>query len=74
MIGFSSGETAEHLGIKKDRLIAAIRKSGAPEASMRIGGKRVFTPTDVAAIRRWYQARGKAVKAFDERKYETAGA
>lgn len=67
---FSSGDVANVLGIKRDRLAAAILRCGCPDASLRIGGKRVFTPADIAAIRRWYQARGKQVNHFDEREYE----
>lgn len=71
MKGFSTGEGARVLGIKMDRLTAAINRSDCPDASMRIGGKRVFTLDDLYAIRRWYQARGKTLNNLDH--LETAG-
>lgn len=73
MTGFSSGEAAAVLGIKRDRLIGAIKRCGAPDASLMFGGKRVFTLEDLHAIRRWYQARGKMVNRIDESKFEAAG-
>lgn len=65
MTGFSTGEGARALGIKVDRLTAAINRSDCPDASLRIGGKRVFTLEDLYAVRRWYQARGKTLNSLD---------
>lgn len=74
MSGFSSGEGARELGIKTDRLIGAINRHGCPDASLRIGGKRVFTLEDLHAIRRWYQARGKTLNSLDHLEPQAAKA
>lgn len=74
MTGYSSGEAAAILGMKIDRLIGAINRCNAPDASMRIGGKRVFTVEDLHAIRRWYGARGKVLNRIDHLEPQTAGA
>ncbi len=74
MTGFSSGEAAAALGIKRDRLIGAIMRCGAPDASLMFGGKRVFTLEDLRAIFRWYQARGKILNNPDRLEAAPAGA
>lgn len=74
MIPLSTGDAAGVLGIKASRMVANILRQGCPDASMRIGGKRGFTLEDLYAIRRWYQARGKAVNAIDESKFAAVGA
>ena len=58
---FSSGQVATIFGISRDDIQSAIR-SGAPDASLKAAGKRIFTENDVSALRRWFQARGRSVK------------
>ena len=60
MTVFSSGPVARMLGVERDDIQSAFR-SGAPEPSVRVAGKRVFSEDDVLALRRWFQARGKRV-------------
>jgi DNA-binding transcriptional MerR regulator len=64
---YSCGDVAELLGVHRDAVQAAIR-AGAPEASLKAAGKRIFTEQDLAAIRRWFLANGRRVKeiAFEQ--------
>jgi predicted transcriptional regulator len=64
---YSCGDVAEYLGVHRDAVQAAIR-AGAPEASLKVAGKRVFTEEDMAAVRRWFLANGRRVKdvAFEQ--------
>lgn len=55
---FSTGETANELGISRDALVAALR-AGAPEPQMRLAGRRVFGTEDLQRLRRWFEARGR---------------
>ena len=58
---FSCGQVAEMLGVHRDAIQAGIR-AGAPEASMKVANKRIFTEADVMAIRRWFISNGRRVK------------
>jgi DNA-binding transcriptional MerR regulator len=58
---FSCGQVAEMFGVHRDAIQSGIR-AGAPEASLRVAGKRGFSENDILALRRWFQARGKDVK------------
>ena len=59
---YSTGEAAAHLGLSRDALVAALR-AGAPEPPTRLAGRRVFGKTDIARLRRWFEARGRFVGA-----------
>ena len=61
---FSCGQVAEMLGVHRDAIQAAIR-AGAPEASMKVANKRIFTEVDALAIRRWFVSNGRRVKELD---------
>ncbi|MDR2390703.1 MAG: MerR family transcriptional regulator [Planctomycetota bacterium] len=53
----SIGEVAKKLHVSRDSIHAALRK-GAPEPrTSRIGGRRVFSDADYAAIAEWYARR-----------------
>lgn len=58
---FSCGQVAELFGVHRDVIQAGIR-AGAPEASMKVANKRVFTEADVLAIHRWFVSNGRRVK------------
>jgi len=62
---YSSGEAAESLDITRDALVAALR-AGAPEASLRLAGRRVFGQEDLARLRDWFAARGRVVSGGDQ--------
>ena len=55
---FSAGEVAKRLGVHRDNIQAAIR-GGAPDSSLRIAGRRVFTESDINALHRWLQAHSR---------------
>lgn len=54
-IGVYSSRAAAYLGISRDMLGFYIREKGAPDASLRHGRKRLFTPEDLEALRLWLQ-------------------
>lgn len=58
---FSCGQVAEMFGVHRDAIQAGIR-AGAPEASMKVANKRIFTEEDVLAMRRWFISNGRRVK------------
>jgi len=45
------GAVAEQLGIDRWRLAYLIERSTVPEASVKIPGRRLFTPSDIEAIK-----------------------
>ena len=54
---FSIGEVAKMLHVSRDSLPAALRK-GAPEPiTPRVGGRRIFSDEDYAALANWYNRR-----------------
>ncbi len=57
MLFYSTGEAAQKLGVSRDSLFNALRK-GAPDAGNRMGGRRVFSETDVEKLAAWYKTRG----------------
>lgn len=58
----TTGEAAHRLGISRDKLMFALRSSGAPEPRTgRLGGRRIFSEEDVERLRKWFSAHGKAV-------------
>ena len=61
---FSCGQVAELLGVHRDAIQGGIR-AGAPEASLKVANKRVFTEDDVAALQRWFKMQGRRVKEVD---------
>lgn len=50
----TSGQAAKIIGVSRDQLTFAIRYSGAPEPAHRLGGKRIFQPSDVENLRKWF--------------------
>lgn len=58
---YSSGEVAKKLGVSRDSLFGAL-KSGAPDTTYRMGGRRVFTETEVQRLAEWYKTREMARK------------
>lgn len=69
---FSCGQVAEMLGVHRDTIQAGIR-AGAPEASMKVANKRIFTEEDVQRLRLWFVTNGRRVKEVTF-KHETVGA
>ena len=60
----STGEAAKRLGVSRDSLLAALR-SGAPEPEApRIGGRRIFSESDIARLEAWFAPRRQAREAF----------
>lgn len=60
----TSGQVAEVLGISRDRLAFAIRFSGAPEPKAgKVSNRRMFSPEDVEALRKWFSRRRGGVLA-----------
>lgn len=53
---YSTGEAAQKLGVSRDSLFNALRK-GAPDAGNRMGGRRVFSETEVEKLAAWYRMR-----------------
>ena len=53
---YSTGETAKRLGITRDTIFSALR-SGAPDAAIRIGNRRVFTESEVERLAVWFERR-----------------
>lgn len=61
---FSTGEVAKKLSVTRDSLLSALR-SGAPEPTvMRIGGRRVFSESDIERLAVWYERRRQAREGF----------
>lgn len=56
---YSSGEVAKILGVSRDSLYSAL-KNGAPDTTHRMGGRRVFTESEVERIATWYKTREMA--------------
>lgn len=57
---YSTGETAEKLGVTRDALLGAIRFAGAPDTEQRCGGRRLFSEEDVKKLEEWFRERGKS--------------
>lgn len=55
---YSTGTLASALGISRDSVINYLR-SGMPEPSIRVAGRRAFNEEDVAAVCRWLDAHDK---------------
>ncbi len=55
---YSTGETAQRLGVTRDSLHAALRTS-APDAANRIGNRRIFTEEEVGRLAEWFERRRK---------------
>ncbi len=72
MAFYSTGEAAKQLGVTRDSLFNAIRK-GAPDATNRIGNRRVFTDEEVKRLEAWFDYRRK-VRDGLLRRWETEGA
>lgn len=53
---YSTGEAAKKLGVSRDSLFAALR-TGAPDTKNRIGGRRIFSETEVNSLEAWYKTR-----------------
>ena len=58
---FSSGQVAELFEVHRDVIQAAFR-AGAPEPSMRVANKRIFTEADVWALHHWFENNGCLLK------------
>ena len=56
---FSSGGAARALGISRDALLWALR-AGAPEPTVRVGGRRLFAEQDLQALRAWLAGRSRS--------------
>ena len=63
---FTSGETADRIGKKRDALLFALRHYGAPDAKRRFAGKRMFTEEEVEQLRLWFEERGNRRKSNTE--------
>lgn len=46
----------------RDQLYMYITRSGCPDASARVSGRRAFTEDDIESIVRWFQATGRYVR------------
>ena len=55
---YSTGETAKRLGVTRDMIFSAL-KSGAPDAALRTGNRRVFTEAEVERLEAWFENRRK---------------
>ena len=53
---YSTGEAAKKLGVSRDSLFSALR-TGAPDTKNRIGGRRIFSETEVNSLEAWYKTR-----------------
>lgn len=53
---YSTGEAARKIGVTRDSLFGAL-KSGAPDAAMRIGNRRVFTEAEMETLAAWFEKR-----------------
>lgn len=61
---FTTGEAAAKLGLSRDKLMFALRISGAPEPEAgRLGGRRMFSAEDIERLRKWFATRGKLASA-----------
>lgn len=55
---YSTGEAAKRLGVTRDAVFSALI-SGAPDAAIRVGNRRIFTEEEVGKLAAWFERRRK---------------
>lgn len=58
MTMYSTGEAAKRLGVTRDAIFSALI-SGAPDAAVRVGNRRIFTEEEVGKLAAWFERRRK---------------
>lgn len=58
MTMYSTGEVAKRLGVTRDAIFSALI-SGAPDAAVRVGNRRIFTEEEVGKLAAWFERRRK---------------